>query len=153
VESTTAPVIISSAGGAPYDCDLVQGKKAVLPGVELVEPGGVVILLAECPEGPGAEKTFIDWLCTKTPEEVTRDVRKRELFSLGAHGANVLARPIVEKRASVVLVTCPHLRRQIAGSYVQTAATIQEAWQMARKKCGPDPDVVICKKARRLICV
>lgn len=153
VPRTTAPVVISSAGGAPYDCDLVQGKKAILPGIELVEPGGAIILLAECPQGHGAEETFIQWLCTKTPQEVIRDVRKRELFSLGAHGANILARPIVEKNAAVILVACDDLRRQLAESYVQTAATIDDAWRLAEEKCGPEPDVVICEKARRLICV
>jgi len=152
VPKQTAPVVISSAGGAPYDCDLVQGKKAILPGIELVEPGGAIILLAECPEGHGAEETFIEWLCTKTPQQVVRDVRKRELFSLGAHGANILARPIVENEASVILVACPKMREQIAGSYVATAADIDEAWEMAQDKCGPSPEVIICEKARRLVC-
>ena len=152
VKPATAPVIISSAGGSPYDVDLVQGKKAILPGIELVEQGGVVILLAECPEGPGAEKVFIDWLTTKTAEEVYRDVHKRELFSLGAHGANVMARPILERNATVILVTCESMRRRIAGSYVNTASSLEEAWRMAQEKLGPNPPVVICEKSRRLIC-
>lgn len=152
VERVTAPVIIASAGGAPYDCNLVQGKKAILPGIELVEHGGAVILLAECPEGHGAEQTFLDWICTKTPQEIVRDVRNRELFSLGAHGANILARPVVEKNASVILVTCDELRAQLKGSFVQTAGSLEEAWRMACRKVGELPDVVICNKARRLIC-
>lgn len=152
VKKVTAPVVISSVGGAPYDCDLVQGKKAIVPATELVEKGGAIILLAECPDGQGAEETFLDWLCTKTPHEVVRDVRRREMFSLGAHGANILARPIVEKDATVLLVTNPELRAQLSGSYVLTPESLEEAWQEAQRRCGPDPEVVICEKARRLIC-
>ena len=49
VKPPTAPIIISSAGGYPYDCDLVQGKKAIIPAIELVERNGAIILLADCP--------------------------------------------------------------------------------------------------------
>jgi len=152
VKKVCAPVVISSAGGWPYDCDLVQGKKAIIPAAEVVEPGGVVILLAECPDGPGTEETFLRWLLSKTPRQALQDASRRELFSLGAHGASILARPIVRKDASVLLVTNPKLRRQLNGSYVQTPASLEEAWEMARQKCPPAPEVVICKKARRLIC-
>ena len=152
VEKETAPVVICSAGGTPYDCDLVQGKKSVVSGEQVVEPGGCIIMLAECPEGFGAEGTFKEWLRSKAPEEVARDIKKRQMFDLGAHGAYILARPIVEKDAHVILVTNPELRSALHGSYVQTAADLPEAWELACRYCGDEPDVTICKKARRLIC-
>ena len=152
VKSKTAPIVIASAGGHPYDCDLVQGKKAIIPAIDLVERNGVVILLAACPEGLGAEETFIKWLTTKTPVEVVRDVRNRKLFNLGAHGANILARSIVEKNATVILVTNPKIAKAIAGSYIHPVTRFEDAWELANRLCGKDAEVLVIRKARRLIC-
>ena len=151
VRSRTAPIVIASAGGHPYDRDLVQAKKAVIPAIELVERNGVIILLGACPEGLGAEATFVEWLRTKTPAEVVRDVRRRELFSLGAHGANILARPIVERNATVILVTSRNVASALAGSYVRAIARFDEAWDLASRLCGRRSGVLVLRKARRLI--
>ncbi len=146
-----ADIVISSAGGWPYDFDLVQGKKAVIPAIETVRRNGVIILSAECPDGLGAEGTFIEWLREKTPTEVVRDVRRRRLFSLGAHGANILARPIVEKNAKVVLVTNREVARQLKGTYVTALTRLEDAWDLANLVAGRDADVLFIEKARRLI--
>ena len=151
VQPASAPIVISSAGGHPYDRNLVQGKKAIIPTTEIVEHGGAIILLAECPEGHGAEETFVRWLKEKTPEEVVRDVRTRELFNLGAHGANILASPIVRKNAKVILVTRPEVAALLAESFVAATTDIEAAWDMAQTRCGHDAPVVIVEKARRLI--
>jgi len=152
VNAVRAPIIISSSGGHPYDRNLVQGKKAIVPAADLIEEGGSIILLAECPEGLGAEETFIRWLREKSPDEVVRDVMKRELFNLGAHGANILARPIVNSKAQVILVTCDAVADALQESYVRAVTDLEEAWQMANERCGRDVGVVILEKARRLIC-
>jgi len=151
VRAKSAPIVIASAGGHPYDRDLVQGKKAVIPALELVERNGVIILLAACPEGLGAEQTFIEWLRTKTPAEVVRDVRRRDLFSLGAHGANILARPIVEKNATVILVTAPKVAAALRGSYIRAVTRLEDAVELASRLCGRHAPVLVLRKARRLI--
>jgi len=152
VKPVQARIVISSVGGHPYDRNLVQGKKAIIPAMDIVRDGGAIILLAECSEGLGAEETFIRWLREKTPAEVVRDVMVRKLFNLGAHGANILARPIVRKGAGVILVTCPKVAGALKGSYVRAVTELDEAWGIADAACGPDADVVILEKARRLIC-
>jgi len=151
VRSGRAPIVIASAGGHPYDRDLVQGKKAIVPAADLVERNGAIILLAACPDGLGAERTFVEWLRTKTPAEVARDVRRRELFSLGAHGASILARPIVEKNATVILVTNRRVARALGGTYIRAVAGLEEAWGLAERLCGRCAGVLVLRKARRLI--
>ena len=146
-----ADIVISSAGGAPYDCDLVQGKKAIIPAIDAVKRNGVIILCAECPQGLGAEETFVDWLRNKTPVQVTTDVLDRKQFSLGAHGANILARPIVEKNAKVMLVTCPDIAQELKGTYVTATTRLADAWKAANVLTGNDSSVLFIEKARRLI--
>ncbi|MBT4817905.1 MAG: nickel-dependent lactate racemase [Lentisphaerae bacterium] len=151
VDRMTADIVISSAGGSPYDFDLVQGKKAIIPASETVNENGVIILCAECPDGLGAEGPFIEWLRSKTPEEAVRDVREREKFNLGAHGANILARPMVEKNATVILVTRPQIVNQLEDTYVTAVTSLAEAWQLANAITGADSNVLFIEKARRLI--
>ena len=144
-------IIISSAGGYPYDCDLVQGKKAIVPACELVNEGGVIVILAECREGLGAEGSFLQWLREMTPSQVVENVKKREMFTLGVHGAHLLARPIAEKKATVILVTCQDVCDQLADTYVTAVPSIDRAWQMASRAGADRGDIVILHKARRLI--
>ena len=97
------------------------------------------------------EKTFLDWLKNKTPLEVFRDVTDRQKFNLGAHGANILAKPIVEKNAKVILVTCPKVARQLKKTFVTALTNMQDAWKLANLIAGPDASVLFIEKARRLI--
>jgi nickel-dependent lactate racemase len=151
VRGKEADIVISSAGGWPYDCDLVQGKKAIIPAARAVRRNGVIILAAECPGGLGAEPTFLNWLRTKTPVEVVRDVKDRRQFNLGAHGANILARPIVERNAKVILVTNPRVASELRGSYVIPVTRLSDAWRLARLLSGENAEVLFIEKARRLI--
>ncbi len=151
VRKKQADIIIASPGPAPYDCNLVQGKKAIIPALDAVRRNGVIIMCAECRDGLGAEPTFIEWLRNKTPLEVVRDVRDRKQFSLGAHGANILAHSIAQKNAKVILVTCPKVARQLKGTYLTTVTKLEDAWQLANLLTGTQSSVLFIKNARRLI--
>jgi hypothetical protein len=78
-------------------------------------------------------------------------VRDRRQFNLGAHGANILARPIVEKNAKVILVTNPDVAAQLRGTYVTAVTRLQDAWRLANLITGPGATVLVIEKARRLI--
>ena len=151
VECVQADIVISSPGGWPYDFDVVQGKKAIIPAIDAVKRNGAIILCAECPDGLGAERTFIDWLKSKTPAQVAQDVLDRKLFNLGAHGANILAKPIVGRNATVILVTCDQVARELEGTYLTAVTDLGDAWQIANSVAGSDASVLLIEKARRLI--
>ena len=53
-----ADIVICTSGGYPYDIDLVQAKKTLVPALECVAPGGAIILLGECEDGWGGEAPF-----------------------------------------------------------------------------------------------
>lgn len=148
----SADIVLASPGGYPYDIDLVQGKKAIVPATECVNSGGVVVLLAACPDGWGAEGAFQEWLLSKSPEQVLHDVKDRELFNLGAHGAYILAKPIVEKEASVILLTNEKMAQQLQGSYVHAVTSPGDAMSLAHSLCQKsNPTYLALRNARRLI--
>ncbi len=56
-----ADIIVVSAGGHPADMNLYQAYKALDNALDAVKRGGVIILVAECPEGHG-NQVFYDWM-------------------------------------------------------------------------------------------
>ena len=151
VTGPRADIVISSAGGYPYDCDLVQGKKAIIPAHELVRPGGAIIIVAEAEEKWGAEATFVDWLRNYTPEEICVRVKDRAQFSLGAHGARILARPVVEHGAQVIALVGEDFVHELDETFVQATADPRQAMAWARERVGPRGSIVAVHQARRLI--
>jgi nickel-dependent lactate racemase len=146
-----ADIVISSPGGYPYDCDLVQGKKAIIPAIDSLRPNGAIIILAECEEGWGAESTFKEWLTGFSPEDVMIRVRDKSLFSLGAHGAYLFAKAVIEKKASVILVTNPGLAKDLKGTYIEAVTSIEEGLAKAESYTEQDVRITVLRKARRLI--
>ena len=47
-------LVIASAGGYPKDINMIQSHKALDNAFLATEPGGVLILLAKCPDGFGS---------------------------------------------------------------------------------------------------
>lgn len=151
VPRSEADAVISSTGGHPYDCDMVQGKKGMVPASELVRNRGAIVIAAECPEGWGAESTFGEWMTSYTPKEIVEKIRDRRAFSLGAHGAFLLARPIVEKEARVIFLTGASMAQALRGTFVHATSDLAEAICLAREQTGTDPSIVVLCGGRRLI--
>ena len=49
------PVMVLSAGGYPYDINLLQAHKAMRHAARGVEPGGTILYIAKCEEGVGSQ--------------------------------------------------------------------------------------------------
>jgi nickel-dependent lactate racemase len=78
-----------SAGGYPKDLNLYQAQKALDNAACAVRDGGVLILVAECPEGLG-NRTFEMWMrAADSPDALL--ARIQEEFALGGHKAAAIA--------------------------------------------------------------
>ncbi|HEY0173288.1 MAG TPA: nickel-dependent lactate racemase [Pyrinomonadaceae bacterium] len=54
------PVVVASAGGAPFDLNLIQAHKALEMAAYACEEGGHIVLVAECADGLG-RADFLKW--------------------------------------------------------------------------------------------
>ena len=134
-----ADIVISSANGAPHDIDLYQAYKALHLALAVVKDKGTIILLAECPEGPG-NKNYETWMKKyKTKEEMRKELDRE--FNIGGHKAyyNLVA---IEK-ADIYLVTAMP-KEEVEGLYrFKYAKTVDEALDHALKKHGKDASVLV----------
>lgn len=97
-----ADLVIASAGGRPKDIDLYQAYKGLYNAARAVRDGGMILLVAACPDGIG-HPVFEDWIrrCEK-PEDVF-GVFAQEGFKLGGHKAIYLAKDLA--RAEIYLMS------------------------------------------------
>ncbi|MBN2414098.1 nickel-dependent lactate racemase [candidate division KSB1 bacterium] len=66
-----AEIVIASAGGFPADVNLIQSHKSIHHAYQAVKPGGMIVLLAECPEGVGSE-TFMPYFEENSSADIGR---------------------------------------------------------------------------------
>ncbi|HZL98341.1 MAG TPA: hypothetical protein VFB91_06525, partial [Terriglobales bacterium] len=86
------PLVIASAGGFPKDINLIQSHKALDNAFLATEPGGVLILLAECPDGFGSPH-FFPWFRHKDPDALERELRSNyQIYGQTAHAVLTKAR-------------------------------------------------------------
>lgn len=96
-----ADIVVVSPGGHPADVNLFQAYKGVNNALEVVKRGGVVILVAECPEGHG-NQVFYDWMVRfKDLRAVEREIKRR--FVLGGHKAYYLMKAL--RKVQIILVS------------------------------------------------
>ncbi len=96
-----ADIVVVSPGGHPADVNLFQAYKGVDNALEIVKRGGVIILVAECPEGHG-NQVFYDWMVKfKDLKAVQREIKRN--FVLGGHKAYYLMKAL--RKAQIFLVS------------------------------------------------
>ena len=78
-----ADVVVVSAGGSKHDHDLYSAAWSLQGPTRLVKKGGAIVLLAECPEGLGAE-TFTSLAHVDQQSELERR------YALGAEALQVI---------------------------------------------------------------
>lgn len=96
-----AEIVVTSSGGNPSDINLYQAYKAIDSALEVVKRGGVIILVAECPEGHG-NQGFYDWMM-RFPDLKTVEREIKRNFVLGGHKAYFLLKAL--QNHQIILVS------------------------------------------------
>jgi nickel-dependent lactate racemase len=96
-----ADIVVVSSGGTPADLNLFQAYKSVDSALGVVKRGGVIVLIAECPEGHG-NQVFYDWMAKYGDlKAVEHEIRRN--FVLGGHKAYYLLKAL--QNHQIILVS------------------------------------------------
>jgi len=96
-----ADILVVSAGGDPLDVNLDKAYQAIDNALDVVKRGGVIILVAECPEGHG-NQMFYDWM-TKLTDLKNAEKEIKRNFAMGGHKAYYLLKTL--QNHPVILVS------------------------------------------------
>jgi len=136
-------VVIASAGGHPKDINLYQAYKGQYNAMRAVRDGGILLLIAACPNGIG-HPVFTDWIeRSESPEGIFK-IYEEEGFRLGGHKAVYHARDL--GRAEI------HLRSELDDEtvrrfYMEPAIDATGVFEKARKRFGEDYRVLVMPHA------
>lgn len=94
-------IVVVSPGGYPADVNLFQAYKGVDNALEVVKRGGVIILVAELPDGHG-NQDFYDWMVKFNDlKAVEREVKRN--FVVGGSKAYYYMKAL--QKAQIILVS------------------------------------------------
>jgi nickel-dependent lactate racemase len=95
-----ADIVVASCGGYPADINLFQAHKTIDSALEVLKRGGVIILVAECPEGHG-NQVFYDWMAKFSDVKSVEKELKRN-FVMGGHKAYFLLKALQNHKIILV---------------------------------------------------
>lgn len=138
-----ADVVVASAGGSPYDMYLQQSYRAVENVVGAVKRNGVVVLVAECSGGYGAD-AFHDWMFR------FRDLRElgtqlKRSYRVGGETAYLLGKALDKARIYLISTIPSHYATRVFR--MRTARTVNSALQLALRIAGKDARVLVVPHA------
>ncbi len=132
-----AKIVVVSPGGHPLDINLFQAYKGVDCALEAVKRGGVIIWVAECPEGHG-NQVFYEWMTKfKELKHVETEIKRR--FKVGGHKAYYLLKAL--QKVKIILVST--LPDYYAANVfkLKTAKAVNDALNNAFNIAGKDAKV------------
>jgi nickel-dependent lactate racemase len=139
--------VIASAGGHPKDINLYQAQKALTHASLLTVDGGVVILVAACPEGSGS-KGYEDFMRGIARQEDVFDKFKQQGFSVGPHKAIQIARDAIRIKIILVSDMPTELVQKLC---LKPAESLKDAIAAAIKILPRDPRIAVLPKATTTI--
>ncbi len=132
-------ITLIAANGHPHDINLYQALKAMHTAAQVTKKNGVIILVAECPEGYGSDLYF-DWIQKyKTSSEIEK--RLKEDFVLGGHKAFYHRKAIEDFK--VFFVTGMDHSCAEDTFELKCHDTVEDALEKAYKILGRDSKVLV----------
>jgi lactate racemase len=127
------PLVIASAGGFPKDINLIQSHKALDNAFLATQPGGVLILLAECPDGFGSQQ-FFPWFRHKDPDAMERELRANyQIYGQTAHAV------LTKTRACRVILVSSLSPEDVEAMGMTPATALPDAIRTAKRFLGELP--------------
>jgi nickel-dependent lactate racemase len=127
-----ADIIVVSAGSHPADISLYEAYKGLDNSLDAVKRGGVIIFVAECPEGHG-NQVFYDWMSRLADiKNVEREIKRN--FVLGGYKAFYLLKAL--QNHQIILVSSLPDYYATSIFKLKTARAVNDALAEALKIAG-----------------
>jgi lactate racemase len=126
-----ADIVIATAGGYPKDINLYQSQKTIDNACYAMKPGGVAIILAQCPMIQDPPE-FFDWFQYEDLVSLEKAARANFLIS----GWLAIKQLEYKEKGTIILLTDPDNFTFARRAHVEPVATIEEALELAYRRCG-----------------
>ena len=132
-------LVIASPGGYPKDINLYQSQKAITHACTFLKKNGVVILAAECSEGPGS-KLFEKYFQGKHTWLEVINSFKNQKFRVGPHKAFQLALQLKDHPIILISEMKP---KNVRAMLLTPARDISEAISISKDLIPETPRIAV----------
>ena len=143
VETEQADIVITTNGGAPLDQNVYQCVKGLSTAESAANPGGVLILLAECADGVGGESFYRSLCECESPSALYDSIlaTPQERTIPDQWQSQILAR--ILKKHTVIFVTRRELAETIRQMKMHYAPSLDGALKKARALKGANASLTV----------
>ncbi|HWP21281.1 MAG TPA: nickel-dependent lactate racemase [Candidatus Cryosericum sp.] len=143
VETRSADIVITTNGGAPLDQNVYQCVKGLSTAESAANPGGVLILLAECADGVGGEGFHRSLRDCESPRALYDSIlaTPQQQTISDQWQSQILARILIKH--TVIFVTRGELAETIRQMKMEYAPSLGEALKKARALKGADASLTV----------
>jgi nickel-dependent lactate racemase len=135
------PIVVTTNSGYPLDLNLYQAVKGMAAAEEIVEPGGAIVIAAECREGIG-HGDFARLLgLADSPAALLELIAQPDFHMLDQWQAQILAR--IRARARVILVSHCLGPDDLRRAHLEHAASVEIALARLREHYGPNAPICV----------
>ncbi|HAF70115.1 MAG: hypothetical protein XD60_0047 [Acetothermia bacterium 64_32] len=129
-----ADLVITSPGGHPRDINLYQAHKAIFNAARAVRDGGMILLVAACPDGSG-HPVFEDWARRSSSLAEVLELMEEEGFKIGGHKVYFLGKDRARGIRHLLISQMPE--EEARALWMTPLSSVEEALDLAREEFGP----------------
>ena len=138
-----------AAAGYPLDTTFYQSVKGMVAGMEIVRPGGTIILAASMSEGIGSPEFCHAFEKYATPEIFLERILQADSVTLDQWQVEELAK--VCRKARIVVVSDGLPPETLRRLYVETVPSVEIAVADCLSHYGPDATIAVIPKGPYVI--
>ena len=134
-------IVVTTNGGYPLDQNFYQTVKGMVGALDILRPGGTIIIASECSKGLGCE-AFQDQLWSMTdPEVFIRTISRPGYFRVDQWGVETLVQ--VLRKADVKWYSSGLSPEDARRSHVEPVDNVEQAIEDAVEKHGPGASIAV----------
>ena len=150
-DTVPAPVdiVVTSSAGYPLDTTFYQSVKGMVAAMDIVKPGGTIILAASMGQGIGSPEFEGLFREHATLEDFSKRILQDDYFVMDQWQLEELAR--VHRKATIQVVTDGLSPEAISGLFVGSAPTVEAAVAEALARHGAGATIAVIPKGPYVI--
>ncbi|RJR48574.1 MAG: nickel-dependent lactate racemase [Desulfobacteraceae bacterium] len=118
--------ILTTSAGYPLDKTYYQTVKGMVGVMDILEPGGTIIIASECSEGMGSPE-FVEsqrFLCRSGPEQFMKVLEERDMARIDEWETEMLLKPLRTGDIQLYSSLSPSALKDV---FVKTISSVEEA--------------------------
>jgi nickel-dependent lactate racemase len=137
-------IVVTSSAGYPLDTTFYQSVKGLTGCLPIVKQGGTIIMAASLSEGIGSPELQSIFRSIPSLEAFTERILEKDYFVMDQWQVEELAK--VCRKAKVKIVSDGLSAEVLAGCFVESVPSVEQAVSAALVEYGPDAQIAVIPK-------